>query len=88
MKSTLFWLSTLVIFAMGVARVPEAQATDEGLKKFEELDMNRDKRISEQEFVGDKGGASRAKARKQFRRLDENGDRWLTLHEFKRGHLD
>ena len=88
MKSTLFWRSALVILAIGVAHVPEAQASqEEDIRSlFGKLDHNRDSRLSEDEFVGDRGGAARAKARKRFRRLDEDGDRWLSLHEFRRGH--
>jgi hypothetical protein len=86
MKSTLCWLSALLILAIGVARFPEAQASqEEDIREvFGRLDANRDKRLSEDEFVGEKGGKARANARKKFRTLDENGDRWLSLHEFKR----
>jgi hypothetical protein len=86
LKSRLFWLSALVILTIGATHVPEAQATPEEnlYKLFGKLDVNRDKRLSEQEFVGEKGRAARAKARKQFRMLDENGDGSLSAHEFKR----
>lgn len=86
MKSK-FCRSALVILAIGVAHVPEAQASQEEdvRRLFGKLDANGDSRLSEHEFVGERGGASRAKARKQFRRLDEDGDRWLSLHEFMRG---
>ena len=39
------------------------------LRFFMELDSNDDDRVSEREYVGDKGGRSRATARKQFRRV-------------------
>lgn len=84
MKPTLFWRSALVILATGA---PAAQAQAESQSPFEmlkKLDTNRDNRLSEQEFVGEKGGAARTKARKQFRRLDADGDRWLTLKELKK----
>lgn len=83
MKSTLFWLAAMVILAIGVAHLPEAQAEDSPFKMFEKLDINRDKRLSEQEFVGDKEGAAKARAKKQFRRLDHNGDKSLSFQEFK-----
>jgi hypothetical protein len=85
MKSTQFWRSMALTFAIGAAHMPQAQAGP--LSPFEllkKLDNNRDNRLSEQEFVGEKGGASRTKARKQFRRLDADGDRWLTLKELKK----
>ena len=91
MKSTLFWLSALVVFVVGAAHVPEVQAsTEEALyKTFGKLDFNGDKRLSEHEFVGEKGGRARTKARKRFRMLDDNGDGSLTPHEFKKaGHHD
>lgn len=88
MKSTLFWRLALVILAIGVAHVPDAQASQkEDLRKlFESRDSNRDKRLSEHEFVGEKGGKARAKLRKQFRILDENGDTWLSWQELRKGH--
>jgi len=89
MKSRLLWLSALVILTIGVARAPEVQAAQkEDLRRlFGKYDANRDSRLSEHEFIGEKAGSSRAKARKQFRKLDEDGDSWLTLPEFTRpGH--
>lgn len=85
MKPTLFWRSALLMLAIGVAQVPQTQAESQSpFEMLKKLDTNRDNRLSEQEFVGDKGGAARAKARKRFRRLDEDGDRWLTLKELKK----
>jgi hypothetical protein len=84
MKSKLFRISALMILTIGVAHVPEAQTSESILLElFAKLDANRDKRLSEQEFVGERGGSARAKARRKFRSLDENGDQSLSLKEFK-----
>ena len=85
MKPTLFWRSALLILAIGVGQVTQARADSQSpFEMLKKLDTNRDNRLSEQEFVGEKGGAARTKARKQFRRLDQDGDRWLTLKELKK----
>jgi hypothetical protein len=84
MKSTLFRLLAIAILTMGVAHVPEAQAESKYLKLFKKLDTNRDKRLSEQEFAGEKGSAAMPKARRQFRSHDDNGDKSLSLTEFKK----
>lgn len=82
MKSARHWLSVIVVLTSGVANVPEARAEDPfGL--FKKLDANRDKRLSEDEFVGETTGAARTKARKRFRSLDKNYDKSLSYTEFK-----
>lgn len=86
MKSTLVWPTAFVILAIGVVQVPRQAAAENpfglpGIEMFNKLDTNRDKRLSEQEFVGERSRKAREKARKQFRRLDKNNDRWLSFKE-------
>jgi hypothetical protein len=74
-----------MILTIGVTYVPQLQAdTENPFEMFKKLDVNRDNRLSEQEFVGEKGGEARAKARRRFRNLDENNDQWLSLKEFRK----
>jgi hypothetical protein len=54
------------------------------LRLFMEIDSNDDNRVSEREYVGDRGGKSRARVRRQFRSLDQNGDGWLSVKEYGR----
>jgi Ca2+-binding EF-hand superfamily protein len=86
MKSA-YWLA-IVVFAVGVVQVPREAASENTFhfpmpEMFKKLDVNGDNRLSEKEFVGERGGAARAKARKLFRRLDENNDQWLTMKELR-----
>ena len=71
--------------------IPAAQATagpsnqfTEQVEIFSRVDANGDRRLSENEFVGEKGGKSRSKSRKEFRRLDDNGDGWVSYGEYNR----
>jgi hypothetical protein len=48
-------------------------------------DANRDQRLSEQEFVGEKRGEARDKARRRFRSLDANGNKSLSLRSSTAG---
>lgn len=89
MKSTPFWRSALVILVIGMAAVPQVALSEnpfgkEPFELFKKLDTNGDNRLSEKEFIGERGGAARVKARKQFRRLDVDADKWLSLKELKK----
>jgi hypothetical protein len=81
MKSILFWMLGLAVFAIGVGSAVEAQAVPKSVnnERFNKLDANGDKRLSEQEYIGSKSGEAKTKARKQFRRLDLDSDSKLSF---------
>jgi hypothetical protein len=86
-KLSLFCLLTLAILAIGLASSPQAHAaptTQFEEKRFAKLDTNGDKKLSEEEFVGEKAGKSATKAKKEFVTLDKNGNKSLTFNEFQR----
>jgi hypothetical protein len=72
---------TLVSSAAGAEPFPSSGITAT-LRFFMERDSNGDNRMSEREYVGDKGGRSRTQARRDFRRMDDDNDGWLSLKEY------
>jgi len=84
MKSKLSWMLTLAILSFGAASYVKAEPpTRESSEwRFKELDANGDKRLSEQEYTGEKLGKAKAKAKKQFKGLDRNGDESLSFREY------
>ncbi len=75
----------VAIVAIGLASVTKADAAASRQaeeRRFKELDVNRDKQLSEDEFIGSKAGKARAKAKKQFKTLDTNRDEALSFKEF------
>ncbi|HVX10150.1 MAG TPA: hypothetical protein VHC22_03010 [Pirellulales bacterium] len=92
MKSMFFRLSSLVILAIGVAQMSEVQAAHpfggpvDAFELLRKLDTNGDNRLSEKEFMGEKAGSARVKARRQFRNLNNNGDDFLSLSELRRAN--
>ena len=89
MKSALPWLLALAFFAMGIASARDAHAAPRPSNRlteelFEKLDSNRDKRLSEKEFIGEKRGGAKKSARGLFLSLDKDNNNSLTLKEFKK----
>ena len=48
------------------------------------MDANGDKKLSTEEFLGKKTDDKKAKAETRFSKLDKDGDRFLSLDEFRR----
>ena len=84
MKPSFTWTLMLAIFAIGAAAL--ADARDAPRKSFnvlmEAMDHNGDKMISEFEFTRNKTGHAKDRAKKEFKRLDTNGDGKLHMKEF------
>jgi len=87
MKSTIFGLLALAIFAIGVTPATVSQAGQKKRKlvdsAFHEFDANRDKGLSESEFVGPRTGQAKESARREFKALDRDHDQSVTRLEFK-----
>jgi Ca2+-binding EF-hand superfamily protein len=83
------WMLALAVIATGVAYIREAEAapkrpirpTDE---LFNKLDANGDKRLTEREFVGEKTGVAKDKAKKLFKTLDKDSDKSVYIRKFKK----
>jgi len=85
MKSKLVW--ALLFFAFCVSTTV-TQVADRKRKKaidfaFHEFDANKDYKLSEKEFAGSKMGEAKENARMKFRKLDKDGDKSLSVLEYK-----
>jgi len=61
-----------------LAAKPKKSAED----RFAKLDVNSDKKLSKEEFVGDKTGDAKSKAETRFRKLDKDKNDSLSFEEF------
>jgi hypothetical protein len=85
MRRLTVWTAAAVILACGAIAAHAAKA-DKPKKspeeRFARLDVNGDKKLSSEEFVGKKTGDAKGKAEKRFGRLDKDSDNFLSLEEF------
>ncbi|MES1213060.1 MAG: EF-hand domain-containing protein [Singulisphaera sp.] len=85
MKLVLSGFVAITILAIGAGFTGKAQAVPTRQfeeQKFKELDTNNDKRLSESEFLGEKAGRAKDKAKKQFKSRDKDGDKSLSFKEY------
>ena len=71
--------------AIGFIGVSNAAADD---KKFEDLDTNKDSKLSLSEYTAGKIDAEKTSAESKFKKLDANSDGSLTSDEFRKGQDD
>ncbi len=83
-----FWTLALLIVAAAssstFAERSEGGHFNEKAELFSRIDSNGDRRLNEQEYVNEKAGKNRARARRNFIRMDHNGDGWVTQGEYDR----
>jgi hypothetical protein len=79
-------LAILIVLAGACIAVAAEETTgmkiNELMLAFMDSDRNKDNRVSEREYVGDRSGKNRSRARRDFRSLDDNGDGWLSRGEY------
>jgi hypothetical protein len=88
MRSVHFWTLALAIFATDFGAA-EANAVPGDtfaleLEVFIKIDSNKDNGLNEHEYLGSTSGKARVRARKEFRRHDDNGDGRLSYDEYSR----
>ncbi len=84
MKSMRCWIFVIATIGIAFAREGYAAPTRQADElRFKKLDANRDKLLSEVEFLADKAGNARAKARKEFKTLDSDRNELLSFKEFR-----
>ncbi|MEZ7955800.1 MAG: hypothetical protein QMC23_04095 [Rubritalea sp.] len=85
-KLLLIGFSSILLTAVGSAE-DEAPAKDKKgpkgpPKSFEELDADKDGKISEVEFIGKRKGKGEEKAKAHFKEKDKDADGFLSKEEF------
>ena len=76
--------SAMVIFSgapLQAAKCKKAKQSPE--KRFAKADVNKDAKLSLDEFIGKRTGDQKAKTTKRFAKVDKDSDGFVTLDELK-----
>ncbi len=80
------WLTigapVLAILALSMPFALAAKPKKSAEERFAKLDVNSDKKLSKEEFLGKKTGDAKSKAEMRFTKLDKDKDNSLSFSEF------